>query len=97
MAAAASLKRRSDATSTDLGLARDPRSLGVALRRVTVRQGTRFVVLKADDARFADGFHSHEPTAALRWTNGYAAPAARDLRRIHRRPGDRRRPSIRWG
>jgi hypothetical protein len=56
----------------ELGLARDPRSLGVGLRRVAVRQGTRFVVLKADDARLADGFHPYEAASDLRWTDGRA-------------------------
>ena len=44
----------------ELGLARDPRSLGVALRRVAVRQGVKFVVLRADDSRLAEGFHAYE-------------------------------------
>jgi hypothetical protein len=61
----------------ELGLARDPRSLGVALRLVTVRQGTKFEVLRASDPRLADGFHDYEETDRLRWTNGHAAlPAA---------------------
>jgi hypothetical protein len=56
----------------ELGLARDPRSLGVALRRVAVRQGTKFVVLKADDTRLTDGFHPYEAATDLRWTDGRA-------------------------
>ncbi|WP_158929145.1 Hint domain-containing protein [Acidisphaera sp. S103] len=74
------LKRRPDSVCiasrevvpAELGLARDPRSLGVALRRVAVRQGTRFVVLKADDARLVDGFHAYEAAPDLRWTDGRA-------------------------
>ena len=57
----------------ELGLSRDPRSLGVALRRIIVRQGTRFKVAKADDARLIDGFHDFETDNGFRWTNGYAA------------------------
>jgi hypothetical protein len=62
-----------EAVPAELGLARDPRSLGVALRRIAVRQGTKFVVLKADDARLADGFHAYESAKDLRWTDGNAA------------------------
>jgi hypothetical protein len=40
---------------------------------VAVRQGTKFVVLKADDARLTDGFHTYEAETNLRWTNGNAA------------------------
>jgi hypothetical protein len=56
----------------ELGLSRDPRSLGVALRRIIVRQGTRCKVAKADDARLIDGFHDFETDNGFRWTNGYA-------------------------
>ena len=56
----------------ELGLARDARSLGVALRRIVVRKGTKFVVLKASDATLADGFHPYEPADDLRWTDGRA-------------------------
>jgi hypothetical protein len=62
-----------EAVPAELGLARDARSLGVALRRVAVRQGTKFVVLKADDPRLADGFHAYEAEKNLRWTDGNAA------------------------
>jgi hypothetical protein len=57
----------------ELGLARDPRSLGVALRRVAVRQSSKFRLLYARDARLTDGFHPYEAEGNLRWTNGYAA------------------------
>lgn len=62
-----------EAVPAELGVARDPRPLGVALRQIAVRQGTRFVVLRADDARLMDGFHAYEAAEDLRWTNGYAA------------------------
>lgn len=57
---------------TELGLARDSRLLGVALRRVVVRQDTAFKIVNADDPQLTDGFHDYETTANLRWTNGYA-------------------------
>jgi methionine-rich copper-binding protein CopC len=66
-----------DTIPEELGIARDPRSLGIALRRIVVRQGTRFVLIGADDARLTDGFHDYEPAGNLRWTNGDAElPAA---------------------
>ena len=60
------------AAPQELGLARDPRCLGVALRRIVVRQGARFRVIEPDDARLSDGFHAFEPADGLRWTDGNA-------------------------
>ena len=61
----------------ELGLARDPRCLGVAVCRIALRQGTRFRVIEASDPRLTDGFHAFEPDTGLRWTNGEASlPAA---------------------
>jgi antigen 43 len=57
----------------ELGLVRDARSLGVALRRIAVRQGTKFDVVLAKDTRLTDGFHAYEAEGNLRWTDGYAA------------------------
>jgi len=57
----------------ELGLARDPRVLGVGIRRIAVRQGTRFRVIEATDSALAEGFHAFEPENGLRWTNGNAA------------------------
>ncbi len=63
------------AVPQELGLARDPRPLGVAIRRIAVRRGTRFRTIDADDPRLAVGFHAHETD--IRWTDGDAAlPAA---------------------
>ncbi|HEX4366883.1 MAG TPA: Hint domain-containing protein, partial [Rhodopila sp.] len=59
-------------TPSELGITRDPRSLGVALRQVTIRQGARFMLLDADDDRLTTGFHGYEPDDSLRWTDGYA-------------------------
>jgi hypothetical protein len=60
------------AAPAELGVARDPRVLGVALRGIALRQGTRFGLIKASDARLADGFHVYESTGGLRWTDGGA-------------------------
>jgi hypothetical protein len=57
---------------SELGFARDPRPLGVALRRVAIRQGSKFMLLDADDERLTTGFHDYEPAEGLRWTDGYA-------------------------
>jgi hypothetical protein len=56
-----------------LGVARDPRVLGVAVRRVVLRQGTRFRVMEANEPLLADGFHDFEPESGIRWTDGDAA------------------------
>jgi hypothetical protein len=56
----------------ELGIARDPRLLGVAVRWVELRQGTRFRVMDASDPRLTDGFHGFEVNDALRWTDGDA-------------------------
>jgi hypothetical protein len=60
----------------ELGLARDPRCLGVALRRIMLRQGTRVRTITAADAALAKGFYKFEPGDAIRWTNGDAAIVA---------------------
>jgi hypothetical protein len=62
-----------EAVPAELGLARDSRSLGVAVRRIMVRQGSKFLALKAGDDRLADGFYGYEAIDDLRWTNGAAA------------------------
>jgi hypothetical protein len=56
----------------ELGLARDPRVLGVAIQTIAVRQGTRFRVIEAADPALTEGFHDFEPDGCLRWTNGDA-------------------------
>ncbi len=61
----------------ELGLARDPRVLGVAVERIALRQGTKFRVIEAADALLEEGFHAFEPDSGLRWTDGDACvPAA---------------------
>jgi hypothetical protein len=65
------------AAPAELGLARDPRVLGVAVRGIIVRQGTRFRVQEAAHQSLAEGFHAFEQDNAFRWTDGDAVvPAA---------------------
>jgi hypothetical protein len=65
------------AAPDELGVARDPRVLGIALRRIVLRQGTHFHMIKASDARLAEGFHAFEAANGWRWTSGDAVvPAA---------------------
>jgi Hint domain len=56
----------------ELGLARDPRMLGVAVRRVLVHQAARCRALEAEDGRLKDGFHGFEADDGFRWTDGDA-------------------------
>jgi hypothetical protein len=56
----------------ELGLARDPRELGVAVRRIEVWQGARLRMMQADDAALTDGFHAFEDDNGFRWTDGDA-------------------------
>jgi hypothetical protein len=60
------------ASPAELGLARDPRVLGVALRRLVLRHGQRARVIDAADPCLIEGFHAYEPDATLRWTDGEA-------------------------
>jgi len=61
------------AAPAELGLARDPRVLGVALWAITVFQGPRFHSIEAADPALSEGFHAFEPGNGLRWTDGDAA------------------------
>jgi hypothetical protein len=62
---------------SELGLARDPRMLGVAVRQLAVSQGVRLHVMDAEDEQLTQGFHAFEPDGGLRWTDGDAMlPAA---------------------
>ena len=71
-----------------LGLARDPRELGVALRQIIVRQGAAETSIAAEDPRLSEGFHGFEVDGGWRWTDGNAAlpasvwPAAGPIREI---------------
>ena len=57
----------------EIGMARDERALGVALRRIVLAQARRQRAIDAKDASLTDGFHKFEADQALRWTNGDAA------------------------
>jgi Hint domain len=54
----------------ELGLARDPRRLGAALRRVILFYGQHIKVMEADDPSLCDGFHAFEADNGFRWTTG---------------------------
>jgi hypothetical protein len=56
-----------------LGLARDPRVIGVALRQIALRNGTSCRVIGSADAVLTEGFHPFEPGDSLRWTEDDAA------------------------
>ncbi len=61
----------------ELGLARDPRMLGIAVRRIVLRQGALIRAIEASDATLAEGFHDFEVFNRFRWTDGWAPlPAA---------------------
>ncbi|HEY4172935.1 MAG TPA: Hint domain-containing protein [Rhodopila sp.] len=61
-----------DAVPAELGIARDPRALGVAIRRIVIAQGARLAIIDADSERLSEGFHGYEPNDDLRWTDGNA-------------------------
>jgi hypothetical protein len=60
------------AAPDELGLGRDPRLLGVAVRGIVVRSGDLCRQIDPSDARLCEGFHGYEPDGGLRWTDGYA-------------------------
>ena len=65
------------AAPQELGLSRDPRVFGVAIRRLLVRHGPLLATMAAGDPQMADGFHAFEPELGLRWTDGRGVvPAA---------------------
>jgi microcystin-dependent protein len=64
------------AVPQELGTARDPRRLGVAVRRILVRKGTRCRSVEAADPALATGFHAFEADIGIRWTNGDAVVPA---------------------
>jgi len=63
-------------------LARDPRCLGVALRRIVVSRRARVRTIEATDPSLTEGFHQFEPNNEIRWTDGNAAVPADLLRGI---------------
>lgn len=56
----------------ELGLARDPRVLGVALHRIVIWEGRHVTIASADDPRLCDGFYDYETDNDFRWTDGEA-------------------------
>ena len=56
----------------ELGLGRDPRLLGVAVRQIRLWRGARLRVLDASDRSLTEGFHLFEAGNNFRWTNGDA-------------------------
>jgi hypothetical protein len=56
----------------ELGLARDPRQLGVGIRAVQMWRGPKVRLLDASDDQLVAGFHAFEPDNAHRWTDGDA-------------------------
>jgi hypothetical protein len=70
--------RSRSAAPQELGVARDPRSLGVALGRIVLAQARRQRAIEADATSLIDGYHVFEPANRIRWTDGDAA-IPRDL------------------
>jgi hypothetical protein len=64
------------AVPQEFGLARDERSLGVAIRRIVLAQARHQCAIEADAASLADGYHAFEAANGIRWTNGDAAVPA---------------------
>jgi ELWxxDGT repeat protein len=60
------------AIPAEIGVARDPRPLGVALHKVVLRRGSRFRVIDMTEPELVHGFHGFETTDRIRWTNGDA-------------------------
>ena len=60
------------AAPQELGHARDPRVLGVAVRHILVRRGGTMRTADADNPVLTEGFHAFEPDNAWRWTDGEA-------------------------
>ena len=65
------------AVPQELGLARDPRRLGIAVRRIVLALARGQRAIEASSMSLDNGFHVFEPNNGFRWTNGDAAvPAA---------------------
>jgi ELWxxDGT repeat protein len=60
------------AVPAELGVARDSRQLGVALRAIVLRHGSRIRPIGIADPRLTKGFHDCEETERIRWTDGDA-------------------------
>jgi hypothetical protein len=60
------------AAPAELGYARDPRRLGVAVTQILMFAGVTQRGMQADDPVLAVGFHDFEPALGHRWTDGDA-------------------------
>jgi hypothetical protein len=63
------------AAPQELGVARDPRLLGVAIRRIVLAQPKRQSTIEAEE--LTEGCHEFEPNTGIRWTNGDAVVPAK--------------------
>jgi len=61
------------AVPQEIGIERDERALGVALRRIVLAQPLRQRTIDANDTSLTDGFQTFEADHAFRWTTGDAA------------------------
>jgi hypothetical protein len=61
------------AAPDELGIARDPRQLGVAIRQIVLWQERVPIVVESSDPALSNGFHDFDPDNNFRWTNGNAA------------------------
>ncbi len=61
------------AVPQELGIARDSRPLGIAVRRLVLEQGMLRRVVTAEAVSVCDGYHDFEPAVGIRWTRGDAA------------------------
>ena len=60
------------AVPQELGIARDARQLGVAVRRIVLAEQRRRQTIEADAASLSDGYHPFEADSQIRWTDGDA-------------------------
>jgi hypothetical protein len=68
---------------TEPRLARDPRTLGVAIRQIRLWQGPRLRVLNAADHTLQGGFHNYKADNSFRWTDGNAPLPATLFHGLH--------------
>ena len=68
------------AAPQELGLARDPRELGVAVREILLRRRGEERAIPASDPSLTNGFHSFESDNGWRWTDGEARVPAELVR-----------------
>ncbi|HET7879628.1 MAG TPA: hypothetical protein VFL55_02005 [Acetobacteraceae bacterium] len=60
------------ASPAELGIAHDPRVLGVAVRRIEIRRQRWRTAIAASSPALRHGFHGYEPDEDIRWTTGDA-------------------------